>query len=379
MNYKKAFTLVELLIVISIISMLGSIIIATTTSVQAKGRDAKRTQQIRQIDLATRLYVETLDHAPSWDGCDVVDNPATISSSQASACIAVSTPGAVGYDNWDDFTNALTGGGFISSVPGDPCGESCTSLSGSPMGYTYAAPLAVQYYCYTSDTCTANKSSYQLYTPLEQTVALAGSSGSSEDDYVASFTNPGGTDTTPPTVPTDVVATMVNNDQDILISWSASTDEGSGVAGYEIDLDGLRELTVGTSKTIPVLGWMQGLQFCYPIVAIDVANNVSGPSIPGCVTVPVTHVLTTPTNLTYGTSPYQGYTRLSWNPVSCPEGVETCSIDYRVTRVGGNPGTTYFNPFFDVNWPAPYCWTVYAVDESNGWDSGISSQSCVSP
>lgn len=57
--YKKGFTFIELLVVISIISLLASIILASLNAVRIKARDSKRIQEIIQLRTAMELYYDT--------------------------------------------------------------------------------------------------------------------------------------------------------------------------------------------------------------------------------------------------------------------------------------------------------------------------------
>ena len=52
----KGFTMIELLVVISIIAVLTTIAISTFAGVQAKGRDARRRAEIDEIRKAMELY-----------------------------------------------------------------------------------------------------------------------------------------------------------------------------------------------------------------------------------------------------------------------------------------------------------------------------------
>jgi len=53
---KKGFTLIELLVVVSIISLLASVVLASLNTARAKARDARRLQDLKQIQLALELY-----------------------------------------------------------------------------------------------------------------------------------------------------------------------------------------------------------------------------------------------------------------------------------------------------------------------------------
>lgn len=65
------FTLVELLVVISIIGLLSSIVLTSVNSARAKARDARRAADIRQVRTALEFYYD--DHgsypvAGTWFG-----------------------------------------------------------------------------------------------------------------------------------------------------------------------------------------------------------------------------------------------------------------------------------------------------------------------
>lgn len=53
------FTLVELLVVISIISLLSSVVFASVNTARAKARDARRKADLRQLELAVQFYYDT--------------------------------------------------------------------------------------------------------------------------------------------------------------------------------------------------------------------------------------------------------------------------------------------------------------------------------
>jgi prepilin-type N-terminal cleavage/methylation domain-containing protein len=52
------FTLIELLVVIAIIGILSSVVLASLNSARAKGRDARRISDLKQLQLALELYYD---------------------------------------------------------------------------------------------------------------------------------------------------------------------------------------------------------------------------------------------------------------------------------------------------------------------------------
>jgi len=67
----SGFTLVELLVVISIIGLLSSIVLTSVNSARAKARDARRAADIRQLQTALELYYDangSYPPAPPWTG-----------------------------------------------------------------------------------------------------------------------------------------------------------------------------------------------------------------------------------------------------------------------------------------------------------------------
>lgn len=80
-------------------------------------------------------------------------------------------------------------------------------------------------------------------------------------------------DSLPPTRPGDVDANATSISE-IEVTWSASTDTGSGVARYEVYRNGV---LAGTSTTTSFIdsGLTAGKNYSYHIVAVDVAGNRS--------------------------------------------------------------------------------------------------------
>jgi prepilin-type N-terminal cleavage/methylation domain len=77
---RRAFTLVELLVVISIIGLLSTIATVSLSSARAKSRDTKRMADLRQISTAIELFYSVNSYLPrnaaGW--CTYISNPAYI-------------------------------------------------------------------------------------------------------------------------------------------------------------------------------------------------------------------------------------------------------------------------------------------------------------
>ncbi len=64
-KFEGSFTLIELLVVIAIISLLSSIVFASTSPVRTSARDTVRVSDIRQIQNALELYYDTHQAYPT--------------------------------------------------------------------------------------------------------------------------------------------------------------------------------------------------------------------------------------------------------------------------------------------------------------------------
>lgn len=83
----------------------------------------------------------------------------------------------------------------------------------------------------------------------------------------------GGADTTPPSVPANLKASLLVNK--VKLTWNVSSDGGSGVAGYRV----LRNGTLIATTTAPLYNDTPGKGiWSYTVVAFDNAGNASTPS-----------------------------------------------------------------------------------------------------
>lgn len=104
-----------------------------------------------------------------------------------------------------------------------------------------------------------------------------------EDDRAAAamaYPMPNGGDVTAPTVPANLGASASGNA--ITVSWNASTDAGSGVAGYELErcqgagCNNFAQITSGSGTSFMDTGLMTSTTYRYRVRAIDMAGNRSG-------------------------------------------------------------------------------------------------------
>src|SRR3989304_7925641 len=67
MNNKKGFTLIELIVVISIIGVLSTLIINNLNDARSRARDTKRKQELSGLKIALRLYYNDYQTYPAAD------------------------------------------------------------------------------------------------------------------------------------------------------------------------------------------------------------------------------------------------------------------------------------------------------------------------
>jgi len=109
-NYKKAYTLIEMLMVVAIIGVLASSILIGLGSTRAKARDSRRITDLKSTQTALELYYSKYNSYPAR----IIDSNETWS--------------------WDELTDILTSeetGINITKIPKDP-------LASSGKNYFYA-------------------------------------------------------------------------------------------------------------------------------------------------------------------------------------------------------------------------------------------------
>jgi len=137
----KGFTLIELLVVIAIIAILSTVVMAGLNSARAKGRDAKRLSDIKQVQSALELYQDSCEGYPNLIGSET-----WLNTTEATGCTDVTlgtfmnplpvnpTPGG------SDYTYSTTAERDTYSI-----GFSLEGTSGSlASGAHTAAPTGIQ-------------------------------------------------------------------------------------------------------------------------------------------------------------------------------------------------------------------------------------------
>ena len=115
---KKGFTLIEILVVISIIGLLSSIVLTSVNSARGKARDARRIADFKSFSLALEFYYDKYGrYPPSPNGC------------------CSGGPGGTHNQSFEAVANAMVTEGFLATVPKDP------SASAAYMLYDYGGAI----------------------------------------------------------------------------------------------------------------------------------------------------------------------------------------------------------------------------------------------
>ena len=131
LRLKWGFTLIEMLVVVSLIGVLTTLVAANLNSARERARDTQRKSDARSIETALRLYYQ-----------DYQAFPASGSSGEISGCGAGGTSVCEWGEEFEAGTNT-----YMSKLPKDP-------LPDQFYKYTVSADQE----SYTLDSCLENKS-----------------------------------------------------------------------------------------------------------------------------------------------------------------------------------------------------------------------------
>lgn len=118
MTNKKGFTLIELLVVIVIIGLLATMALIALNSARAKGRDAKRVADIKQMQTALELYYNDQHNYPS--GTDLVIGEGTSCNSAACDNLCTKDVGTSGNDGFINGACGADSASLMAVAPADP-------------------------------------------------------------------------------------------------------------------------------------------------------------------------------------------------------------------------------------------------------------------
>lgn len=141
-NSKKGFTLVEILIVVTIIGILASIILVGLGNFRGRGRDARRIADLNQVQNALELYYTKFQRYPQANAwADLVTR---LTSAQIGVSAIPNDPLAPSRANYlygtsADFQNYVLGAGLED--PANP------ALRDAPQGTIYGINCGSQIYC----------------------------------------------------------------------------------------------------------------------------------------------------------------------------------------------------------------------------------------
>ncbi|MBI2011635.1 type II secretion system protein [Candidatus Daviesbacteria bacterium] len=135
---KRGFTLVELIVTITIIAVLSAVALTTYSSAQTKARDHRRKQDIKSIQTALELYYSVNKKYPSSTGWYLSDNTSTWLPGLDTTYI-----NQVPNDPKKNGQNpVLTSGALGYAFRSGPInGGSCSGISGTDQYYILATGL----------------------------------------------------------------------------------------------------------------------------------------------------------------------------------------------------------------------------------------------
>jgi methionine-rich copper-binding protein CopC len=181
------------------------------------------------------------------------------------------------------------------------------------------------------------------------------------------------TDTTAPTIPTDVKAVVLSLNE-IMLTWGTANDD-VGVAQYEIYVGGYSLVSMAsTTTTFLYTGLTPSTEYCCTVRAIDAAGNESALSDPPACAVTASVVDTTPPAAPTGLADTSSQNKIALKWAASAE-----AVGYKVYRDGVFIGTAQTASYVDtgLNASTPYCYTVTAIDAA-GNESAASAPACLS-
>ena len=181
-NRKSAagFSLIEIIVIISIIGFLSSIVLVASKNASIRGRDARRMADIRQMDSAIQAYIADNGHAPYLGSLRC-----NLTNLGDNSCHA----NEVNVFGWQELEKDLKP--YISRLPKDPCGINCYEryYSRQYFSYLYDAPSTAMTYCSNNGLdCSETNVAVMYKVGAENLEATPGEFGA-DRTFFGSFSN----------------------------------------------------------------------------------------------------------------------------------------------------------------------------------------------
>ncbi|MBI3232280.1 MAG: prepilin-type N-terminal cleavage/methylation domain-containing protein [Candidatus Doudnabacteria bacterium] len=138
---QAGFTLIEMLVVVSIISLLSSIVLSSAVEARRKARDAKRLADMAQIQKALDLYYNNNNSQYPGDTASYGEDEIT------NGCGTYDTSAVDKNGNGNKFIDPLVTAGVVKGTPVDPINEITNNVSCSGTIYRYYKYPAGSYGC----------------------------------------------------------------------------------------------------------------------------------------------------------------------------------------------------------------------------------------
>ncbi len=190
-------------------------------------------------------------------------------------------------------TYVVSGGGSGSDTtpPSAPANLTATATTTNSVSLSWTASTddtgVVGYQVYRGTTLVGSPTSTSFTdtgltasTQYSYTVKAVDAAGNvSAASASVNATTKASSDTTPPSVPTNVTVTGTTSDS-VSLSWTASTDD-TGVTGYQVirqEGDALQVVGTPTTTSFTDTGLTASMQYSYVVKALDAAGNLSAAS-----------------------------------------------------------------------------------------------------